>query len=248
MERKQFTFYGSFASSIWRIKNKDARLAAYDAITHYALEGTAPDLDKIPDAAAIVFDLCMPNLDAARRKSAGGKNKDKSKIAESIEQDTVKIAASKGQDSVNKKEKENEIEIEIENECSPTLVSLKAEKKDAGKIASSTDDGFEAFWAAYPVKTGNIDGAFFHYRAALETTTAADLLAALERQRAYWDEQGSRFTPSAEKWLKNRMWLMEPKAGKEPKRGPMTAAEYNAKPHVFVGELDELEKMLEVSG
>ena len=79
MDREQFTFYASFFRAVSRIKNKAARCDAYDAICTYALTGVSPDMEKLPDAAAIAFELSRPNLDASRRKAengrAGGKQK-----------------------------------------------------------------------------------------------------------------------------------------------------------------------------
>lgn len=79
MDREQFTFYASFFRAVSRIKNKTARCDAYDAICTYALTGVSPDMDRLPDAAAIAFELSKPNLDASRRKAengrAGGKQK-----------------------------------------------------------------------------------------------------------------------------------------------------------------------------
>lgn len=72
-ERSQFTFYDSFYRSISRIKKKADRADAYDAIVAYALLGQEPDLDALPDAAAIAFEVIRPNLDASRRKSENGK-------------------------------------------------------------------------------------------------------------------------------------------------------------------------------
>lgn len=73
MERSQFTFYESFFRSVSRIRKAADRAAAYDAICAYALYGTDPDMDKLPDAAAIAFEVARPNLDASRRKASNGK-------------------------------------------------------------------------------------------------------------------------------------------------------------------------------
>jgi hypothetical protein len=72
-ERKQFTFYAGFAKSISRIKKAADRAAAYDAIVEYALYGIEPNLEALPDAAAIVFELSKPVLDSSRRKAESGK-------------------------------------------------------------------------------------------------------------------------------------------------------------------------------
>lgn len=73
MERKQFTFYESFASALSRIKSKSARCDAYDAICNFALHGREPDLASLPDAAAIAFELIRPTLESSKRKAESGK-------------------------------------------------------------------------------------------------------------------------------------------------------------------------------
>lgn len=114
MERKQFTFYASFYQAVSRIKNKAARCDAYDAICAYALTGDPPDLDKLPDAAAIAFDLIKPNLDASKRKAEAGKSGGRAKqTASKLE------AGDKLGETAREKEIEKEIEIEVENECYP---------------------------------------------------------------------------------------------------------------------------------
>lgn len=102
--RKGFTFFDSFAKALRYIKKKTDRADAYDAICNYALYGIEPDMNSLPDAAAIAFELIKPNLDASKRKAKSGK------------QGGSKTKANAKQTEM---EKENEIEIEneIENEC-----------------------------------------------------------------------------------------------------------------------------------
>ena len=118
MNRKQFTFYESFASALARIKSKAARCDAYDAICNFALYGIEPDLDSIPDAAAIAFDLIRPTLEASKRKAEsgrrGGNTEANSKQTASKPEANGKQTASEKE---NEKENEKEGEIEIENEC-----------------------------------------------------------------------------------------------------------------------------------
>ena len=73
MERKSFTFFGSFCDALSRIKNKTARCDAYDAIIRYALNGTEPDLDSMADAAALAFIMAKPVLDSSRKKAEAGR-------------------------------------------------------------------------------------------------------------------------------------------------------------------------------
>ena len=93
---------------------------AYDAICNYALFGTEPDLDKLPDSAAIAFDLIRPTLDASKRKSENGKaganaKQTASKQAASCKQTGSKpLANAKLGETASEKEKE--VEKEKENE------------------------------------------------------------------------------------------------------------------------------------
>lgn len=118
MKRSQFTFYESFASALKRIKKKQDRADAYDAIVNYALYGTEPDLEQLPDSAAIAFELIRPNLDASKRKSQSGKLGGQAKQTASKKEANSKQEQT-GSEKENEIEKENE--NEIENECySPT--------------------------------------------------------------------------------------------------------------------------------
>ena len=72
MKRSQFTFYESFATALKRIRRRTDRCAAYDAIVDYALHGVEPDMESLPNAAAIALDLIRPTLDSARRKAVSG--------------------------------------------------------------------------------------------------------------------------------------------------------------------------------
>lgn len=68
-QREGFLFYRSFYEAIHSLPKKD-RLAAYEAVIEYALNGTEPELSGAP---AAVFTLAKPNLDASKRKAESGK-------------------------------------------------------------------------------------------------------------------------------------------------------------------------------
>lgn len=73
MKRSQFTFYESFATALRHIRKRTDRCAAYDAIVDYALYGLEPDMEQLPNAAAIALELIRPTLDASRRKAISGR-------------------------------------------------------------------------------------------------------------------------------------------------------------------------------
>ena len=126
--RKQFTFYLSFAKALKRIKKNSDRLKAYDIVVDYALYEIEPDMETLPDAVAIAFDLIRPVLDAAWKMSKGGARSRKGS-------NKVKERSAKGSD--NKGEGENEIEKEsldsfsIENESA----ALAPDRPDGGGAA-----------------------------------------------------------------------------------------------------------------
>lgn len=111
--RKQFTFYESFFSALRRIRKDADRAKAYDAICSYALTGEMPDLEALPDAAAIAFDLIRPTLDSSAKKAESGKagGKQTGSKPEANRKQT-------GREKEGEKEIEGEKEVEIENECS----------------------------------------------------------------------------------------------------------------------------------
>lgn len=180
MNRTQFTFYDSFYRSVSRIKNKAARCDAYDAICKYALTGELPDMDRMADIAAIVFDVAKPNLDASRRKAESGKKGGENKQTESTEEANGKQTESKNKNKDKKKNK-----IKNKDKCQ--------------------DARFDSFWDAYPRKEGKQKAAdaFTKVDVPIET-----LIAAIERQKKsdQWLKNGGQFIPHAATWLNGKRW------------------------------------------
>ena len=187
MERGQFTFYRSFFVAISRIRKKSARADIYDAVCRYALNGEMPDMDKLEDAPAIVFDLIRPVLDAGIRKA---NSNSKGKIVSAVPQNAVCTASSQHLTADNKGEKEKdaekELKIEIENEC-------------------FTPGAFDVFWKAYPKKINKQEArrAFQKLSVPVET-----LVNALEKQKlsAQWTSDGGRYIPYPATWLNQQRW------------------------------------------
>lgn len=133
MERSQFTFYISFAKAAERIKKVADRCAFYDTIKDYALYGKEPDMDQLPDAVAVAFELVRPNLDSSKRKSEAGKSGGRSRKQteskpeargskpEANESKPEARGSRKQGETESEKEREKEKEVEkekeIENEC-----------------------------------------------------------------------------------------------------------------------------------
>lgn len=118
--REQFTFYRSYYSAIKKIKNAKERLALYDAIIAYALDGETVELQ---DFAGAIFDLIKPTLDASRRKSENGKKggetkandkQSESKVEANTKQNESKIEAN---DKQSVSENKNKDKYKYKNEC-----------------------------------------------------------------------------------------------------------------------------------
>lgn len=95
------------------------------------------------------------------------------------------------------------------------------------------DDGFTAFWNAYPRKSGDIRQAYMAYLHALDTGATPDkLIEAINAQTDGVSPEDLHFLSSAEKWLRNRGWeskasLKSTKKETKPKQYT-TAQEYKA--------------------
>ena len=116
MERKQFTFYESFFRAVSRIRDRQARCEAYDAVCRYALTGALPDLEQLADVVAITFELIRPTLDSSRMKAKSGTRGGSRKQAESKSKQTGSKAEANRKQSAREGEKEKEGEVEEEEE------------------------------------------------------------------------------------------------------------------------------------
>lgn len=192
MDRKQFTFYESFASALARIKSKAARCDAYDAICNFALYGIEPDLDSIPDAAAIAFDLIRPTLEASKRKAENGKRGGKT---EANDKQTVSKLQANSKQTVSEKEneKENEKEGEIENECyiartrtrfvPPTLDEVVSYCQERGNSVDA--ERFVSFYESNGWKVGK--NPMKDWRAAVRTWERDDRPRATNQTKSFAD-------------------------------------------------------------
>ena len=158
LEREQFTFYASYARAIAKIKKASDRCAAYDAIVNYALYEILPDIDKLPDSAAIAFELIKPTLDTGRRKAASGKTggeaKGNRKQEESKPEANGKQTAREKEGEV---EKEGEKEVEIEKENESYISPLTPMRREELLIAAMDDCSNELLsatreWVKYKIE------------------------------------------------------------------------------------------------
>lgn len=237
--REQFTFYGSFFRA-GKALNDKMRLQYYDAICEYALYGTMPE--SVDEAVCGMMEIVMPVLDAARKKALAGKagkeaqmaNRQADDVAEPLAKPLAKQQAKrlarplangladkvaddvaeplangkqekeqvKGQ--VKEQEKEKEQEQMLNNPPFPP--SLQQRKTD-----------FLRFWEAYPRKIGDKKAAFHAYCEA--QMPLIQLLRAVEalKKTKTWTDEGGRFIPAPERWLREERWHEADELLKEPR-------------------------------
>lgn len=123
----------------------------------------------------------------------------------------------------------------------------KEKTRARGDVRQNTqDDGFEAFWNAYPRKTGDIKQAYMEYRRVLQSgVDPAVLLQAATEKAASLSREDWPYQPSAEKWLANKGWLeQQPKPGKSGKKQQYTTAADYEPPNPGIS-MEELQKRID---
>jgi hypothetical protein len=140
----------------------------------------------------------------------------------------------------------NPIQSNMNTNTNPnTKVNSRARARETAQPEEKDPDGFEAFWEAYPRKTGDIREAYFAYTEALKTgVTKEELIAAAEAKHKNTAPEDFKFIPAAEKWLNNKGWL-EKEPTKKPKSRYFTTAEESERiTKIDSGKLGELEEIL----
>lgn len=112
------------------------------------------------------------------------------------------------------------------NEAKPSQISQKDKDKEKdndkeridtltlkGSGISPGESPFDAFWRAYPRKTGKGD-ARNKFAKALTKTTFETIMTALERVKgsAQWQRDGGQYIPHPATWLNQERWDDDPSA------------------------------------
>jgi len=148
MQRDSFIFYRSFFEAAEPLPSKE-KLALFEAITNYALNGSLPDL---PPIAKAMFTLIKPQLDANQKKYQNGTKGGRPKTKEEPN-DNLDVTKGKANENVNDNANENKNVNKKGNEVSSLIFKenlskgIKARIK-AGEYVSKEDkklvDEFEA--------------------------------------------------------------------------------------------------------
>ena len=130
----------------------------------------------------------------------------------------------------------------LDSNTKPTLdqhfANAEIEKDIDIEIEKEKDDGFEAFWTAYPRKSGDIKQACFEYLGVIQSGVDPQTILDAVKWQA---EAKGQYMPNAEKWLRNKGWTEKrPDSEKSTKRGYTSAADYTPPPPPTMEELDAL--------
>lgn len=92
--------------------------------------------------------------------------------------------------------------------CARNPIQSESESKseandNSARAKEEEDDGFTAFWEAFPQRTGDIRQAYYEYLGVLQMGVTPQMLLDAVTWQA---KQKGRYMPSAEKWLRNKGW------------------------------------------
>ena len=182
--REQMTFYRSYWEAVKRLRKSADRLSALEAILAYALDGE--ELDRT-DAADAIFVLVKPLLDAAARKSKGGKTTSRA------EEDNDKITGRVEEDDGNnlKNKKKNNLKIKnnmLDNSARarftpPTLDEVIAYCQERGNSVDA--ERFVSFYESNGWKVGK--NPMKDWRAAVRTWERDDRPQAKVQTKSFAD-------------------------------------------------------------
>ena len=192
--RNQFTFYRSFAEALRYIRKPAERALAYDAICNYALYGVEPNLDELPDSAALAMAVIKPILDSGKRKAKAGQQGGSKPKANDKQTESKPKANASNVETNGKQEKEQEKEQEKDKE---QMLYTPASKPK--------QEAFDKFWSIYPKKVGKEAArkAFSRVKVPVDTLTAAILA---QKRSTQWQRDGGQYIPNPATWLNQGRW------------------------------------------
>lgn len=148
MTRGSFVFYRSFYEGLSALNDAD-RLAAYDAIVRYGLDG----VNEAEGVAAAVLALVRPILDANNRKVEAGRKGGQASVKQTISK-SKQIEANTKQTEANQKlnekcEMRNDKGESIKDRGKPTFTKPTVEEVRAYCLKIGSDVDPQRFWDYY---------------------------------------------------------------------------------------------------
>ena len=176
--RGSFKFFASYLAAAKMLPTKEEQADFLMAICDYGITGVEPETTG---AAAALFMLAKPNIDASNKKSDSGASGGKA---------NAKQTASKSEPEEGRRKKE-----EGSKEVGSRNIPPKAPQGDE----------FEVFWNAYPKKVGKqaAKKAFEKVSVPVES-----LVTAIKRQECspQWSKDDGQYIPNPATWLNQGRW------------------------------------------
>lgn len=116
----------------------------------------------------------------------------------------------------DKLSKDNLNQVNNKNNINNNLSSAHAREAEPDE-----DDGFDAFWEAYPRKSGDIRQVYFEYLGVIQNGVKPETL--LEAVKWQAEEKG-QYMPNADKWLRNKGWTEKKSDAKPAKQTKFSMA------------------------
>lgn len=195
--RDSLRIWHSYIEAARMLSDAD-RLAYYDALFDYGLDGIEPELTGIP---AAMFLLTKPNLDKSISKSEAGAVGGASK-PEAKRKQTLSKTEANGNECASDKRIENR-EERIEN--IPPIPPTRGRKKPTQELP---DADFDAFWALYPKKKskGEAKKAWAQLKPSREIISAIMAKLPLLAASHDWTKEGGQYVPNPATWLRAEGW------------------------------------------
>ena len=108
-------------------------------------------------------------------------------------------------------ERNAEAMLPITSNQTPDTIQTPNTPPNPRKRGSAGDDGFDAFWLAYPNKTAKQAAAKAFAKLAPSADLLDEILQAVARQKTWpkWVKDGGQFIPHPATWLGRQEWLNE---------------------------------------
>lgn len=191
--RTSFQVWPSYYDAVSKLPDEQ-RLAVYDAMFAYGVDGVEPEFDNYVCEA--IFTLIRPNIDNSIKAIENGRKGGKSKRGkdESHLEGGLEAPFQGGLEAPHASKRDGDGEYERDTD---------SEKDGETEIDGESERSFAAFWAAYPKKTKKQEA-----RAAFQGVTVSldKILSAIEQQKrsAQWHADGGRYIPAPATWLRER--------------------------------------------
>lgn len=193
VDKRGVVFRPSFYEAIKPLPNEE-RLAMYDAVVKYGLEGELPVLEGM---LLSLFVLMKPNIDASQKKYSAN-----------IENGKKGGRHSKNPAETQQKPSNNhDIDIDIDTDTDiDTATAIGA------FAAADVSREFLNFWDKYPNKVNQSD-ALAAWNDIHGDQCATQIIAGLERwnNSLEWEKDNGRYIPRPAKWLREQRWQEYPK-------------------------------------